>query len=161
MTATRRLPSPRVWAATLAAALCLGSRPATAADPAPARALALAATAPSLEWGPCPALFPKGCEIAVLHGDAARPNADVFLRVPAKYEIPPHWHTSPERMVLVAGELHVTYRGQPASVLRPGTYAYGPPKAPHAASCVGPDACVLFIAFESAVDAHPFEGSLE
>lgn len=64
-------------------------------------------------------------------------------------------------MVLVAGELHVTYQGQPASILKPGTYAYGPARAPHKASCAGSDGCVLFIAFESAVDAHPFNGSLK
>lgn len=132
-----------------------------AAEPAVEKALAVAATAPELKWGACPPLFPKGCEIAVLHGDSARPNADVFLRVPAKYEIPPHWHTSPERMVLVAGELHLTYQGQPASILKPGMYAYGPAKAPHKASCTSPDACVLFIAFEAPVDGHPFNGSLE
>jgi quercetin dioxygenase-like cupin family protein len=133
----------------------------SAAEAAPERALAVAANAPALEWGACPPLFPKGCEIAVLHGDSAQPNADVFLRVPAKYELPPHWHTSAERMVLVAGELHVTYQGQPVSILKPGTYAYGPAKAPHKASCASSDACVLFIAFESAVDAHAFDGSLK
>ena len=97
----------------VAVVLLLASRAAEgiAAEPAVEKALAVAAAAPELKWGACPPLFPTGCEIAVLHGDSARPNADVFLRVPAKYEIPPHWHTSPERMVLVAGELHLTIRG--------------------------------------------------
>lgn len=26
----------------------------------------------ALQWGPCPAIFPSGCEIAVLHGDPAK-----------------------------------------------------------------------------------------
>jgi quercetin dioxygenase-like cupin family protein len=134
---------------------------AVAGDPTPEKALAVAANAPALEWGACPPLFPTGCRIAVLRGDPAQPNADVFLTVPGKAELPPHWHTSAERMVLVAGELHVTYQGQPGSILKPGTYAYGPAKAPHKASCVSAEACVLFIAFESAVDAHTFDGSLE
>ena len=137
------------------------SAPAAAVESTVEKALAIAANAPALAWGPCPPVFPKGCEIAVLHGDPTRPNADAYLRVPPKYEIPPHWHTSPERMVLVAGELHVTYQGQPVSILQPGTYAYGPAKLPHKALCTSADACVLFIAFESAVDAHAFEGSLE
>lgn len=119
--------------------------------------LAFAAGDAQLEWGPCPALFPGGCEIAVLHGDPARPNADVFLRVPANYTIPPHWHTSAERMVLVAGELHVEYAGHRPSVLKPGMYAYGPPKARHTARCTDAGPCVLFIAFEGPVDAHPAE----
>ena len=101
----------------------------------------------------------EGVRVAVLRGDPSEPNADVFLKVPANYTIPPHWHTSAERMVLVSGELHVEYEGHSLSVLKPGTYAYGPAKAPHKASCKAFAACVLFIAFESPVDAHSSEGS--
>jgi len=110
-----------------------------------------------LKWGPCPPFLPKGCGIAVLHGDPAKDNVDVFFKVPAKSTIPLHWHTSAERMVLVAGELHVTYDGQKTTVLRPGTYAYGPAKRPHKGFCASTVACVLFIAFESPLDAVPVE----
>ena len=108
---------------------------------------------PALKWGGCPDFMPKGCEIAVLHGDPAKNNADVFFRVPANAVIPRHWHTSVERMVLVAGELHVTYDGHETAVLTPGTYAYGPARLSHKAVCTGAGPCVLFIAFESPVDA--------
>ncbi|PWF54703.1 cupin domain-containing protein [Massilia glaciei] len=99
--------------------------------------------------------MPKGCGIAVLHGDPARNNADVFLRVPAKSTIPMHTHTSAERMVLVSGELELRYEGQKMQVLKPGSYAYGPPKMPHEAYCASTAPCVLFIAFELPVDAFP------
>jgi quercetin dioxygenase-like cupin family protein len=108
---------------------------------------------PQLQWGPCPAFMPTGCGLAVLHGDPAKPNADVFLRVAGGAVIPEHWHTSAERMVLVAGDLAVHYQNQAEVVLKPGMYAYGPAKVPHTASCRGSAPCVLFIAFESAVDA--------
>ena len=107
----------------------------------------------ALQWGGCPEFMPKGCEIAVLHGDPAKNNADVFFKVPANAVIPRHWHTSAERMVLVAGEMHVTYDGQATAVLKPGSYAYGPPSMPHKATCGNAGPCVLFIAFESPVDA--------
>ena len=110
---------------------------------------------PGLTWGPCPEFMPKGCGIAVLHGDPAKPNADVFFRVPGKAVIPRHWHTSAERMVLVSGEMAVSYDGQEPATLRPGTYAFGPAKAPHSATCASAAPCVLFIAFEGPVDAHP------
>jgi quercetin dioxygenase-like cupin family protein len=113
---------------------------------------------PKLQWAPCPAFMPKGCGIAVLHGDPSKANADVFLRIPAKQEAPKHWHTSAERMVLVAGELQVTYDGQPTVTLKRGMYAYGPPKHAHSALCVSDDDCVLFIAFESPVDAIEGDG---
>jgi hypothetical protein len=117
------------------------------------RALARSAGDAGLEWGPCPEFFPAGCQIAVLHGDPARPNADVFFRVPGRYDLPAHSHTSPERMVLVSGELHVTYDGQEPTILKPGMYAYGPAKTVHRGRCASAQACVLFIAFEGPVDA--------
>ncbi len=111
-----------------------------------------------LKWGACPPFLPKGCGIAVLHGDPAKDNVDVFLKVPGKSTLPLHLHTSAERMVLVAGELHVTYDGQKPVVMTPGTYAYGPAKRQHSAVCTSTVPCVLFIAFESPLDAVPVEG---
>lgn len=108
---------------------------------------------PGLKWAPCPAFLPKGCQIAVLRGDPARPNVDIFFQVPANASIPRHWHTSAERMVLVSGELHVTYDGHATAVLKPGSYAYGPAKLPHKADCKNAGPCILFIAFESPLDA--------
>jgi quercetin dioxygenase-like cupin family protein len=125
-----------------------------AAEPA----LATAAKDPQIKWGACPEFMPKECRLAVLHGDPGKPNADAFLKIPAGALIPEHWHTSAERMILVAGEMQVTYRGQSAVTLRPGMYAYGPPKHLHSGSCnKGGEDCVLFIAFEAPIDAHPVE----
>lgn len=132
---------------------------ASSESQAPPQEAALARTAQDaqLQWGPCPPFLPAGCGIAVLHGDPAKQNADVFFKIPAKAVIPEHWHTSAERMVLVAGELHVTYKGQPETVLKPGMYAYGPAKLPHKGTCTSSSPCILFIAFESAVDAVPVD----
>ena len=127
----------------------LASAPAPAAE----TSLSLSATDPQLAWGECPDFIPQGCELAVLHGDPALANADVFLKVPAHFTIPDHWHTSAERMVLVAGEMHVTYEGRPTAVLEAGMYAYGPARWSHRAVCVSAAPCVLFIAFEAPVDA--------
>jgi quercetin dioxygenase-like cupin family protein len=138
-------------------ALILGSPDILAEEPASEPALSLTSADAQLKWGPCPAFIPQGCEIAVLHGDPAKANADVFFKVPADFTIPQHWHTSPERMVLVSGEMRVTYEGQEPTTLKPGTYAYGPAKLPHSAYCLKGAACVLFIAFEAPVDAVPVE----
>lgn len=109
---------------------------------------------PALQWGPCPAFLPQGCQIAVLHGDPGRPNVDIFFKVPAGAAIVRHWHSSAERMVLVSGELTVSYDGQAPVTLRPGMYAYGPARLPHSAQCAaGGEPCVLFIAFEQPLDA--------
>ncbi|MES2664206.1 MAG: cupin domain-containing protein [Pseudomonadota bacterium] len=89
----------------------------------------------------------------MLHGGPAKDNVDVFLKVPGKSTLPLHWHTSEERMILVEDELHVTYDAQETAVLKPGTYAYSPAKKPHMDSCVNLKPCILFIAFESPLDA--------
>ena len=128
---------------------------AFAAAPAQEPALSFTFKDAQLKWGPCPAFIPKGCEIAVLHGDPAKGNADIFFKVPGNFTIPHHWHNSAERMVLVSGKLHVTYDGQKTAVLKPGHYAYGPAKLGHKATCAKGNPCVLFIAFESPVDAMP------
>lgn len=106
-----------------------------------------------LEWGPCPPFIPDECQIAVLHGDPAKKNLDVFFKVPGNFAIPHHWHTSAERMVLVSGKLKVTYDNHETELLEPGMYAYGPSKLPHTAFCEKGDPCVLFIAFEEPLDA--------
>jgi quercetin dioxygenase-like cupin family protein len=144
----------------VSSALLIAISPLTwAEEPAQEPALASTFKDAELKWGPCPAFIPEGCQIAVLHGDPAKENADVFFKVPANFTIPEHWHTSAERMVLVSGTLDVTYQGQKTMTLGPGTYAYGPAKVPHKAVCAKGSPCVLFIAFESPIDAVPTESS--
>ncbi|MFP5348433.1 MAG: cupin domain-containing protein [Gammaproteobacteria bacterium] len=126
---------------------------AAAAVSAQEQPLTRTAKDPSLKWSSCPEFMPKGCQIAVLHGDPSKENADILFKVPANATIPRHWHTSAERIVSLAGELQVTYDGQKPTTLKPGTYAYGPAKLPHSAKCSKAGECILFIAFETPVDA--------
>ena len=130
----------------------------TAATEAP---LAKTVADQTLQWAACPPVFPAGCELAVLHGDPAKPNADVFFRVPAGYAIPAHTHSSAERMILVTGRLDVKYEGAQAVTLNPGNYAYGPARLPHRATCMAAETCTLFIAFEGPIDVEAFAGGLD
>ena len=144
---------------SLALVVCgLVGVPAAAQDSAPEPAITRRADDGALGWGPCPEFMPAGCALAVLHGDPSKPNADVLFKVPAGSTLPVHWHTSAERMVLVAGELQVTFAGQEPAVLQPGTYAYGPARRPHGGECTSATPCILFIAFETPVDAVPGAG---
>lgn len=129
----------------------------TPAAPADEPAIVIPADSPGLEWGPCPDFMPAGCEIAVLHGDPAKPNVDIFFRVPGDSAIVRHRHTSAERMVLVSGEMSVAYDGQDPVIVKSGNYAFGPAERPHSAYCAPGDPCVLFIAFEEPLDAFPME----
>jgi quercetin dioxygenase-like cupin family protein len=124
---------------------------------APEPALNIPPGDPKVAWGPCPDILPEGCQIAVVHGDPARPNADVLLKLPGKSAFRKHRHSSAERMVLLAGELHVAYDGQKPEVVKAGSYAYGPAGRPHSGSCASAEPCLLFIAFEGPVDAVPVD----
>ena len=155
-----KTPKAGVGIALTISAIFLASCGA-AVQAAPAAKPVTATVNSALQWGPCPAIFPAGCQIAVLNGDPAKPNADVFLRVPGGYTIPPHSHTSPERIVLVEGQLTVHYQGSSAEDLTQGEYAYGPAGLPHVAICKGTGPCTLFIAFEGPVDAIKFTGSIK
>lgn len=137
--------------------VCVSAGCAFAQLPEGELALAHSADDEGLAWGPCPEFLPEGCGIAVLHGDPSKANLDIFLKFPGRSDIASHWHTSAERMILVSGELHVTYEGQQESVLKAGSYAYGPAKRPHHARCASDEPCVLFIAFEDPLDAVPIE----
>ena len=148
-----------VWRSSLSALLGLGCSFVFAQAPTSEQAVTWTAEDASIKWGPCPPFLPVGCGIAILHGDPSKDNLDVLLKVPARSTLPSHWHSSAERMVLIVGELHVTYDGQKMAVLRPGTYAYGPAKLPHKGFCASDVPCVLFIAFESPLDAVPVESA--
>ena len=149
---------PRQHVATFAVLMLAVGTPAAVAADLP---LSIAVNDAALKWGPCPAIFPTGCEIGVLHGDPAKPNADVFLRVRGGQTLPAHTHSSAERMVLVTGRLKVKYRGAAESVLTPGKYAYGPAGLPHSATCMSTVPCTLFIAFEGPIDAMAHTGPLD
>ena len=140
----------------LIAAAAVVAAPAAAAE----KPLAIDPAGPAVKWGPCPPVFARGCELAVLHGDPAKPNADALLRVPGGFRIAPHRHTSAERMILVGGRLRVRYQGSPARLLSAGHYAYGPAGLPHEATCLGRQRCTLFIAFEGPVDAEAVKGPI-
>ena len=108
-----------------------------------------------LKWGACPDGLPKGCQLAVLQGDPAKPGADVYLKLPPKSKIAAHKHTSPERIVVIQGDLTVRYEGMKPARVGSGTYLYGPAEVVHEADCVSTQPCVLFISFEKPVDLIP------
>ena len=61
-----------------------------------------------LKWGPAPALFPKGAQMAVLSGDPSKSGVFVIrLKTPAGYRIPAHHHPTDEYVTVVSGDFHL------------------------------------------------------
>ncbi len=108
----------------------------------------------NLEWLPAPEFFP-GCSFTILHGDLSKPNLDFFFKIEPNTEVVNHTHNSPERMILISGDLQVQYEGEDPVILKAGTYAYGPAGKPHKAKCLDNGPCVLFVAMVDPFDAKP------
>ena len=58
-----------------------------------------------LKWGPAPAVFPKGAELAVLSGDPFKPGVFVLrVKMPAGYKIQAHHHPTDEMVTVISGD---------------------------------------------------------
>ncbi|CAN7326509.1 cupin domain-containing protein [Phenylobacterium sp. LjRoot225] len=59
-----------------------------------------------LKWGPAPAVFPAGAQMAVLSGDPHKAGVFVVrLKVPAGYKVPAHHHPTDEYVTVISGDL--------------------------------------------------------
>ena len=107
-----------------------------------------------LQWLPAPEFFP-GCSFTILHGNMAKPNLDFFFKIEPNTAVVNHTHNSPERMILISGDLEVQYEGERSVILKAGSYAYGPAGKPHKAKCLDNGPCVLFVAMVDPFNAQP------
>jgi len=79
------------------AVLLLAAAPLFAQDTTSSKPAALA-------WGPAPAIFPSGAQMAVLSGDPGKAAPFVVaLKMPAGYKIPPHFHPTDENVEVKEG----------------------------------------------------------
>jgi quercetin dioxygenase-like cupin family protein len=97
---------------------------------------------PVLNWGPAPAIFPAGAEMAVLQGNPAG-NAlfTIRLRMPDGYRIPPHTHPTDENVTVVRGTFVVgmggTFKLEGATTLNADGFVTAPANMAHFAMAQG------------------------
>src|SRR5947208_8616919 len=94
-----------------------------------------------LKWGPAPAVFPKGAQMAVLSGDPGKTGLfTVRLKMPAGYAIQAHHHPTTEYVTVVSGDfaLGMGDRLDPAKAmtLHSGGFAAAPAGMNHYPSAV-------------------------
>jgi hypothetical protein len=94
-----------------------------------------------LKWGDAPAVFPKGAQLAVLHGNPFAKGAfAVRLKMPDGYRIAPHWHTQDENLTVLSGTF-VLHMGDSMDAqgheIEAGGYHFLPGKQHHAAVAQG------------------------
>ncbi|MEP7000747.1 MAG: cupin domain-containing protein [bacterium] len=98
--------------------------------------------APEIKWGPAPAIFPPGAQMAVMQGDPSSSNMfTVRLRMPAGYKIPPHTHPTDENVTVISGSFRVgmgkTFSKDGMLTLPAGGFVTAPAKEPHFALAQG------------------------
>lgn len=120
------------------AALLLTFVSATGCSHAPTGSL----SGPELTWGPAPAIFPAGAQMAVMQGDPGG-NAlfTVRLRIPDGYKIPPHTHPTDENVTVVSGTFLVgmgtTFDTKNTMTLSAGGFVTAPANMAHFAAAKG------------------------
>ena len=92
------------------------SKPSSSSDAPSAptgRASHSVAAQNSVQWGPAPAIFPPGAEMAVMQGDpSSTQEFTIRLRLPNGYKIPPHTHPTTENVTVLTGTFLAGNGGQ-------------------------------------------------
>jgi quercetin dioxygenase-like cupin family protein len=113
-----------------------------AAAAASAQASASHAGPPAVKWGPAPAVFPAGAQMAVMQGNPGSNGLfTVRLRFPNGYRVAPHTHPTDEHITVISGRLGVgmgkTADAKQMMTLGAGEFATAPANAPHYAQARG------------------------
>lgn len=92
--------------------------------------------ADNLQWGPAPPVLPPGAQMSVLEGNpGAKGAVTLRLKLPANYDIPPHWHSMDERVTIISGALRVgmgdAIDRHHSETLAPGGFVSLPAKMHH------------------------------
>lgn len=101
------------------------------------------ANPPALQWGPAPAVFEPGAQMAVLQGDPSKAGEEftVRLRLPSGYKIAPHTHPTAENITVIEGTFLVgmgsTFDKAKMMTLPRGAFASAPAQHPHYAEARG------------------------
>ncbi len=97
-----------------------------------------------IKFGPAPAVFPAGAEMAVLQGDPSVAGAifTVRLRLPDGYVLPPHTHPTDEHVTVISGTFLVGLgdsfdKHALLPPLRAGGFITAPANASHFATVKG------------------------
>jgi quercetin dioxygenase-like cupin family protein len=96
--------------------------------------------------------MPACATAAILRGDPRFGAAWVLLKLASGCEVPWHWHSANETLVVISGRGSVSMKDGPPLEFLPGAYASLPKNHAHRASCSR--TCLLFNSADAAFDIH-------
>jgi len=129
---------------SLCASTACGQQPtAVSAKKSTSIAKPSATAGEDFNWGPAPAIFPAGAQMAVLQGNPGGTEMfTVRLRFPNGYRIPAHTHPTDEHVTVISGHFKVgmgeSFDANAMMTLKSGGFVTAPAGHAHFAAAVGP-----------------------
>jgi hypothetical protein len=139
--------NPRWIVLFVAVVIIVGSAPAHAAD----SDTMITLDPQTLKFIEIPDM-PACATAAILRGNPRFGPAWVLLKLASGCEVPWHWHTANESLVVISGRGTVAMKDGPDLRFVPGAYASLPNHHPHKASCSR--TCLLFNTADAAFDIN-------
>ena len=96
----------------------------------------------------------KESESVLLHTDPTTGGMDMLVRFPGGHAIPPHWHDSNERIIVLEGQMTLK-QDQGDTILNTGGYAYLPAKEVQKLYCSSATRCTFYLAWDGKPQSHP------
>ncbi len=95
-----------------------------------------------IKWVEAPNALPTGAKLAVLEGDPFKAGPYTMrLKMPAGYQIPPHWHVRTEHVTVVSGTFNLgmgeKFDKSAGHVMPAGTFGFLAPQMRHFAWASG------------------------
>jgi quercetin dioxygenase-like cupin family protein len=103
--------------------------------------------------------MPACASAAILRGNPRYGPAWVLLKLASGCQVPWHWHSANETLVVISGRGAVSMKDGASLRFLPGAYASLPSHQQHKASCSR--TCVLFNGADAAFDIHYMDASGE
>ena len=99
------------------------------------------------KWMPAQKMDPKippGAEVALIGADPVSTGPTIYMRVPAGYHFPAHWHTHHEYATMISGKGSYVVDGKKVTSSA-GTFIVIPSKTKHEFRCDAGAECVFVV----------------
>jgi uncharacterized protein DUF4437 len=114
--------------------------------------------ASDLKWMDLDPKGAPGVKIVDLWGDHTKGAFGAYLKLPAGFAAPLHWHTHPMRVAFLSGTYIQAPEGKPEVRLGPGSYMMQPGAGyRHITRCDQASDCVFFLESDGPFDLHLVE----
>jgi len=114
---------------------------------------------PRLKWAPCGGdaykkggTFLKGCEAAVVRQDSKTGALEMFVKTPASFVWPTHWHANSEHLLGIKGVTPIYFQDGTIQNIAPGEWQYIPNGLIHSAYCTDAGPCEFLLYTDKASD---------